>query len=59
MNISLNLKQAQEATGLSRTRLYVAMRDGALPARKAGRRVVFLASELEAFINALPKAKAA
>ena len=55
MTISLNLKQAVEVTGLSRSSLYNAMRDGALPALKSGRRTLILADDLDKFIKSLPK----
>lgn len=54
--VSLTIKQATEASGLSRSALYVAMRDGKLPAKKAGRRRLILASALSDFIEALPNA---
>ena len=56
MQLSLTIKQATEASGLSRSALYVAMRDGKLPAKKAGRRRLILASALSEFIDALPDA---
>jgi len=56
MQLSLTIKQATEASGLSRSALYVAMRDGKLPAKKNGRRRLILASALSDFIQALPDA---
>ena len=52
--ISLTIKQATEASGLSRSALYLAMRDGNLPSKKAGRRRLILASALSEFISSLP-----
>lgn len=57
-SISLNIRQAVEASGLSRSALYVALKDGRLTARKAGRRTVILTDDLAAFVRGLPKMEA-
>lgn len=45
---------AVEFSGLGRTTLYEAMKTGALPAKKAGRRTLISFIELRAYIDALP-----
>jgi excisionase family DNA binding protein len=46
-----------ETTGLGRTTIYAALRDGHLRARKFGRTTVVLADDLDAFLKALPPAR--
>lgn len=55
--ISLTIDDAVRATGLSRTLLYVALAEGKLAARKAGRRTLIEHAELEAFVRSLPRAR--
>ena len=45
-------------TGIGRDKIYEAIRNGALIARKLGRRTVVLDSELRGFLEALPKMRA-
>jgi len=45
--------------GLCRDSIYRLIREGRLPARKIGRRTVVLESDLQAFLEALPKLEAA
>jgi excisionase family DNA binding protein len=40
--------------GVGRDKLYELIRSGQLPARKVGRRTLIVASDLEAFLKALP-----
>jgi excisionase family DNA binding protein len=54
--LSLSIEEAAEATGIGRSKLYEAMRDGLLQARKFGRRTIILRDDLERFLSALPKA---
>jgi excisionase family DNA binding protein len=42
-------------TGIGRDKIYQAIRNGTLIARKLGRRTVVLDSELRGFLEALPK----
>lgn len=51
--IALTIPEAVRVSGLSRTALYEAMR-GELPARKAGKRTLILAADLEAYLANLP-----
>jgi excisionase family DNA binding protein len=46
-----------ELTGLGRTTIYAALKSGALPARKCGRRTLILAADLETFLGNLPSAR--
>jgi len=45
--------------GVGRDKLYCLIREGKLPARKLGRKTLILASDLEAFLEALPRLGAA
>lgn len=51
--IAVSIPEAVKATGLSRSRLYEALKNE-LPARKAGRRTLILYADLEAFMENLP-----
>jgi predicted DNA-binding transcriptional regulator AlpA len=57
MTLSLNIRQAVEVSGLTRSHIYEAMKRGDLPARKAGRRTILMASDLRHYIENLPMAK--
>ena len=50
---ALTVPEAVRASGLSRTAIYLAMREG-LPARKSGKRTLILAKDLEAYLANLP-----
>lgn len=52
--ITLAVEEAAEATGLSRTRIFNAIRDGELTARKAGRVTLIEAAELARWIRTFP-----
>ena len=54
MSTGISIKAACERTGLGRTSLYAAIRDGKLIARKFGRRTIILATDLDRFLAALP-----
>jgi excisionase family DNA binding protein len=54
--LALTVDEFAILTGLGRSKLYEAMRDGLLQARKFGRRTVILKEEGERFLSALPKA---
>jgi excisionase family DNA binding protein len=58
MRISYSIKQLGQITGIGRTTIYAAIRDGHLKARKIRRRTVILHSDLLAFLNALPEVAA-
>ena len=52
--LSLTPDDAAAATGFSRTRIYGAIRDGELTARKDGKATVIEVSELQRYIRSLP-----
>ena len=52
--IALTVPQAVQASGLSRSGLYEALRRGDLVARKAGRRTLIPFADLEAYLASLP-----
>lgn len=54
---ALSIPDAVKVSGLSRTAIYQAFRDG-LPARKAGKRTLILAKDLEAYLANLPAYRA-
>lgn len=53
------IDQAQQATGIGRTRIFRLIKDGALDARKFGKSTLITAESLEAFLNGLPRSKSA
>lgn len=55
--IAVSIPEAVRATGLSRSRIYEALKSG-LPARKAGRRTLIMVADLETFMANLPKYQA-
>ena len=50
-----SIPQVMGKIGIGRDTLYKLIRQGNLPARKLGRRTVVLESDLQAFIEALPR----
>jgi hypothetical protein len=52
--LSYTLDEAALVTGLARTRLFQAVRDGRLTVRKDGKSTVVLVDELTAYLKALP-----
>jgi excisionase family DNA binding protein len=46
--------EAAQSTGVSRTRIFEAIRDGALTARKAGKSTVIEVDELRRWVRSLP-----
>ena len=52
--LSLSIQEAAEATGLSKSYLYIAMKAGELEFVKAGARRLVMVSKLEAFLGGLP-----
>jgi len=49
------VEEAVRVAGIGRSKLYEAMRDGLLQARKFGRRTIILREDLLRFLAALPK----
>lgn len=52
--IAVTIPEAVKASGLSRSRIYEAMKSGDLTARKAGRRTLIAFADLEAYLAGLP-----
>lgn len=55
--LAFSIKEVVELTGIARTTLYGAIRDGDLRARKYRRRTIILASDLDHFLEVLPDSK--
>jgi excisionase family DNA binding protein len=54
-----SIPEVMARVGVGRDKLYCLIREGKLPARKLGRKTLILASDLEAFLEALPRLGAA
>ncbi|MEP2236273.1 MAG: helix-turn-helix domain-containing protein [Alteripontixanthobacter sp.] len=52
--LTVTIPDAVQATGISRSALYEAMRRGDLAARKSGRRTLIAVADLEAYLATLP-----
>ncbi|TGS94791.1 DNA-binding protein [Mesorhizobium sp. M2D.F.Ca.ET.171.01.1.1] len=52
--LAFSIEKAAELSCLGRTRLFIAIKDGKLKARKFGRRTVILAPDLNDFLANLP-----
>jgi excisionase family DNA binding protein len=50
-----SIPQAMFALNIGRDKLYKLIREGKLPARKLGRKTLILATDLEAFLESLPR----
>jgi excisionase family DNA binding protein len=50
-----SIPQALAKLGIGRDKLYGLIREGRLPARKLGRRTLIVASDLESFLQSLPR----
>jgi excisionase family DNA binding protein len=53
---ALSIAEVTSVSGLGRTKIYEAIGNGSLIARKAGRRTIILRNDLKAFLAALPVA---
>jgi predicted DNA-binding transcriptional regulator AlpA len=53
--ISVTVPEAVQMTGIARTMLYAAFKEGKLVPRKYGRRTVILVEDLRRFIESLPR----
>jgi len=52
--LGFNPDEAAKSTGVSRTRIFEAIRDGTLTARKAGKATVIEIDELRRWVSSLP-----
>ena len=52
--IAVTIPDAVNASGMSRTSIYEALKRGDLTARKAGRRTLISFADLEAYLTSLP-----
>ena len=52
--LAVTIPVAVTTSGESRSKIYEAMKRGALPARKSGRRTLILYADLEAYLANLP-----
>lgn len=57
--LAFSIQEFCEASGLCRSNVYVAIREGRLAARKHGRRTIITADDAQAFIASLPRADVA
>jgi hypothetical protein len=55
-SLAYDIATAVTVSGIGRTRIYAYIKAKQLKARKAGRRTVILASDLQAFLENLPEA---
>tara|TARA_B100002049_G_C16050152_1_gene363100 strand:+ start:268 stop:510 length:243 start_codon:yes stop_codon:yes gene_type:complete len=55
--IALTIDEAASIARLSRSTIYVALRDGSLTARKLGRRTIICVDDLRQFLDTLPAFK--
>lgn len=55
--LAYTIAEAVAVSRISRTALYIAIREGRLPARKRGVRTLILASDLERLLMTLPVVK--
>ena len=53
LQLSLSIEEAKKATGFGRTKLYEAINQGLLPAKKYGKRTIILKKDLEGFLAEL------
>ncbi len=57
--LGFSIDEAVKATGIGRTKIFEAIREQRLRAKKCGRRTVILAEDLQAFLKSLPDREAA
>lgn len=50
----LSILEACRVAGIGRTKIYEAIADGSLKARKFGKRTIILRADLQSFLTALP-----
>lgn len=52
------VNETTKEIGIGRSKLYAEIKDGKITPRKIGKKTIFLAKDLEDYLNALPKANA-
>jgi excisionase family DNA binding protein len=52
--MAFSVDEAAQQANVGRDKIYAAIRDGSLPARKAGRRTLIRRCDLEAYLSNLP-----
>lgn len=57
MNLSYSVDEVCKITGLGRTKIYEAMKNGLLPAKKFGKRTIILKVDLDDFLKGLKSYK--
>lgn len=55
MKSALTVQELCHEIGIGRTKLYSLIKDKQIVAHKLGKRTVFLAADVEAYLNSLPK----
>ena len=55
MKLSYTPEGASEETGMSRSRIFKALKENELKGRKAGGATIILGTDLQAFLDALPE----
>ncbi|RYC33880.1 DNA-binding protein [Lichenibacterium minor] len=53
--VGLSVDEACHVAGIGKTRMYELLRSGSVPARRIGRRIIILRSDLLAWMDALPR----
>ena len=51
----MSVDEACHVAGIGKTRMYELLRSGSVPARRIGRRIIILRSDLLAWMDALPR----
>ena len=55
--LAVPIADAVKMAAIGRTTFYKLLKDGALPARKCGKRTLILMADLEAFLQSLPETR--
>jgi excisionase family DNA binding protein len=58
-NLGYSIEEASNASGIGRTLLFRAIKQGKLTARKCGRRTIILRDDLARYLEGLPKREVA
>jgi excisionase family DNA binding protein len=53
--LAYSIREAADISGLGRSSIYVAIRDGQLKVKKHGRRTLILADDLKSYLQSLPQ----